>query len=89
MKLTTKNLNFYGKTCSSDIMEFERKDRAEWRKLWVSWKTLKFGLRDFKTREPNLPEGLSETAFCMYTGSHRLVNIKGVCKKSADTSSVF
>lgn len=85
MKLITKEIDLYGNKCSAHLMEFDKTDTTEWQKLWNSWKTLKMGLRAYKTREPNLPEGLSETAFCMYSGSHRLVDIKGNCNKSADT----
>jgi hypothetical protein len=85
MRLVTREIDLYGTICSADLMEFDKSDTEEWLKLWDSWKTLKMGLRAYKTREPNLPEGLSETAFCMYSGSHRLVDIKGNCNKSADT----
>lgn len=43
------------------------------------------GLRAYQSRESNLPEGLSETAFCMYSGSARLIDIHGNCNRSADT----
>ncbi len=85
MKLITENIDLYGTTCQAELMEFDKADAKQWKKLWNSWKELKMGLREYKTREPNLPEGLSETAFCMYSGSHRLIDIKGNCNKSADT----
>jgi len=86
MRLETRNLNFYGEICLTEIMIFDSlNDRIEWRRLWQSWITLKMGLRAYQSREPNLPEGLSESAFCIYSGSARLINIYGKCNKSADT----
>ena len=85
MKLITENINLYGTRCQAELMKFDKDDSKQWIKLWNSWKNLKLGLREYKTREPNLPEGLSETAFCMYSGSLRLIDIKGSCNKSADT----
>lgn len=86
MRTATQNLNFYGNTCSADIMIFDDpNDRIEWRRLWQSWVTLKMGLRAYQSREPILSEGLSETAFCMYSGSVRLINVHGNCNSSADT----
>jgi hypothetical protein len=34
-------------------------------------------MRDYKSREPNFPEGLSEVAFCLYSGSNRFIALKG------------
>lgn len=88
MELITQNINLYGSSCQAELMKFDEEDSKQWIILWDSWKNLKLGLREYKTREPNLPEGLSETAFCMYSGSLRLIDIKGSCNKSADTYNI-
>ena len=43
------------------------------------------GMRDYKSREPNFPEGLSEVAFCIYSGSERFISLKGKSSASFDT----
>ena len=49
------------------------------------WKKLKLGMRDYKSREPNFPEGLSEVAFCIYSGSKRFITLQGKSSASFDT----
>ena len=38
-----------------------------------------------RAREPNFPEGLSEVAFCLYSGSKRFISLKGGVNSSFDT----
>jgi hypothetical protein len=89
LELIKKEIDLFGNHCMADLMEFNKRDTQEWISLWNSWKTLKMGLRNYKSREPNLPEGLSETAYCMYSGSHRLIEIYGNCNRSADTYNLI
>jgi hypothetical protein len=66
-------------------MDFDESDGKKWKNLFDMWKKLKFGLRDYKSREPNFPEGLSEVAFCLFSGSKRFISLKGKSSASFDT----
>ena len=85
MRKIEQKINLYGKICKAEMMEFGEEDKEQWKKLWNTWMDLKLGLRSYEVREPNLSEGLSEIAFCIYTGSKRLLNVTGGCNASADS----
>lgn len=82
MEIKTHEAKVFGQKCTIDLMHFSRADGKAWKKLFDSWKSLKLGLRNFKTREPNFPEGLSEVAFCLYSKSCRML-AKKKCKASS------
>ena len=42
-------------------------------------------MREYKLREPNFPEGLSEVAFCLFSRSKRFISLKGKSSASFDT----
>tara|TARA_Y100001958_G_C21009824_1_gene390369 strand:- start:154 stop:720 length:567 start_codon:yes stop_codon:yes gene_type:complete len=77
MQIKEHKAKVFGKECLVQLMHFEDKDAKEWKRLFDSWKKLKLGLKKYKTREPNFPEGLSEVAFCLYSGSNRFISLKG------------
>lgn len=81
-KIKTK---VYGSDCELDVMEFDKSDGKEWKNLFDLWINLKLGLRSYKSREPNIPEGISEIAFCLWSKSVRFVKIKGSSSSSFDT----
>lgn len=86
MKIRNYDAKVFGEKCILELMEFDKEDRKKWKTLFDSWKKLKFGLRNFQSREPNFPEGLSEVAFCMFSGSKRYINLKaGNISASFDT----
>lgn len=85
MKIEKHKINVFGKQCVAELMSFDKQDRKNWKKLFDTWKNLKFGLREYKSREPNFPEGLSEVAFCLYSGSKRFISLKGGANSSFDT----
>lgn len=85
MELTTETINLYGTNCKAEVMKFEEEDIKQWLRLWNSWTTLRSGLKEYESRGPALSEGLSETAYCIYSGSVRLINVSGNCDTSADT----
>lgn len=66
-------------------MSFDDTDRRAWKILFDSWKKLKLGMRAYESREPNFPEGLSEVAYCLWSGSSRKINTRGVSNSSFDT----
>ncbi len=77
MEIKDHKTMVFGKDCTIQLMHFNKNDAREWKRLFDSWKKLKFGLRKYKSREPNFPEGLSEVAFCLYSGSNRFISLKG------------
>jgi len=77
MKLIKYKTKVFGIDCCLELMDFDKSDGKNWKKLFDMWKSLKFGMRDYKSREPNFPEGLSEVAFCLYSGSKRFISLQG------------
>lgn len=88
MEIKTHKAKVFGQNCLLNLMEFDRRDAKKWKKLFDAWKKLKMGMREYKSREPNFPEGLSEVAFCLYSGSGRLLSLKGKASSSFDTFNV-
>lgn len=85
MKIEKFKAKVFGRDCILELMSFNKKDGKTWKELFDMWKKLKMGLRDYKSREPNLPEGLSEVAFCIFSGSKRFISIQGKSSGSFDT----
>ena len=85
MKIEKHKTKVFGEECHVELMHFNQKDKKEWKKLFDSWKKLKFGLREYEAREPNFPEGLSEVAFCLYSDSNRFISLTGNANSSFDT----
>lgn len=85
MKIKKYKALVFGEPCVVELMSFTKSDAKEWKKLFDLWKELKLGMRKYRSREPNLPEGLSETAFCLYSGSKRFVSLSGNSSASFDT----
>ncbi|HMS23652.1 MAG TPA: Bsp6I family type II restriction endonuclease [Candidatus Saccharibacteria bacterium] len=83
MKTITIQTTVYGEPSTLELMEFDELDKLKWKELFDSWKKLKLGMRDYKSREPNFPEGLSESAYCIWSGSKRFI------KASAGTNASF
>ncbi len=53
----------FGEECTLDVMDFKKSDGKKWKEIFDLWRGLKMGMREYKSREPNFPEGLSEVAF--------------------------
>lgn len=49
----------------ADIIEFEEKDRKKLLEIYNTWRTLCTKLNEMQARSVNLPEGLSESSFCL------------------------
>jgi hypothetical protein len=75
----------YGAVCTLTLLEFIEDDRAAWKKLFDTWAFLTNGMKGFKSRGVNLPEGISESAYCLLTGSCRLVSGTNLPNSSFDT----
>jgi len=78
-KIKTK---VFGEECSLEIMDFTKSDGNKWKSTFDLWRGLKMGMRDYKSREPNFPEGLSEVAFCLWSGSSRFISAYGLSNTS-------
>lgn len=58
----------------ADIFQLE--DLNLLQTIYQDWRSLSDKLRSLNARAINLPEGLSEVAFCLFTGTYRLNNPK-------------
>lgn len=85
MKTVTIETTVFNENCKLKLMEFDNEDRQIWKELFESWKKLKLGMRNYKSREPNFPEGLSEVAYCLWSGSSRFISASGLSSTSFDT----
>lgn len=85
MEITRERLIVFGEDCLVELMSFDENDGIKWKELFDQWRGLKMGMRDYKSREPNFPEGLSEVAFCLYSGSKRFISLHGSSSSSFDT----
>jgi hypothetical protein len=75
----------FDEDCSLEIMDFVKSDGKKWKTIFDLWRGLKMGMRDYKSREPNFPEGLSEVAFCLWSGSSRFISAYRLSNTSFDT----
>ncbi len=75
----------FGEKCTMELMSFSRKDARKWKNLFDMWRDLRIGIHNYKSRGINFPEGLSEIAFCVYSGSKRIVSLHGKSSVSFDT----
>lgn len=85
MEIKEHKAKVFGQNCVVKLMHFSKADGKKWKQLFDVWKKLKFGMRDYASREPNFPEGLSEVAFCLYSGSNRFISLQGNANSSFDT----
>lgn len=81
-KIKTK---VFGEECSLEIMDFTKADGKKWKEVFDFWRKLKMSMREYKSREPNFPEGLSEVAFCLWSKSSRFIKARGLSNTSFDT----
>ena len=77
MKNYTDKILIQGKKYEAVLLKTEKKDRSEIRKLYRSWLVLKKGLKNFESRAPNLPEGISESAFSLAFNCPRVLEVRG------------
>ena len=80
MRIENRMITVFGEQVNARIQIFEEVDREIMYDMWNAWITLKNILQSYGGRSPNLPEVLSEGAWCLYSGSVRLIE-----PTSADT----
>ncbi len=85
MNITKIDTVIFSEKCTIEIMSFVKEDTKIWKEIFDLWYSLKIALRKYKAREPNLPEGLSEIAFCLWSGSSRFISAKNLSNTSFDT----
>ncbi len=81
-KLTTLILPEGTFTVPTD--HFDHNDRENLKHVYNHWRELCVQLNDLNARSINLPEGLSETAFCVFTNSVRVVKSINGANSSMD-----
>lgn len=57
---------------NSNVMVFDNSDVDRLKKIYISWRNLCSSLSEIEARNINLPEGLSEPAFCLAKGMVRV-----------------
>ncbi|MBT4191860.1 MAG: Bsp6I family type II restriction endonuclease [Candidatus Diapherotrites archaeon] len=66
MKEETREITIDKNKVKVDIQIFEKKDAKKLKTLYKLWIPLNKGMKLFKARGINLPEGISESAFCIH-----------------------
>ena len=77
MREENRQLTIGGLPCNLTVLIFEDHDRNRIRQLYKSWIELFDGMREFHSRGINLPEGISESAFCLEYDCARALNVQG------------
>jgi len=85
MKEEVREIKINGKTFKALLMIIEKKDRAFLKGLFEDWKKANEGVKRMSTRGINLPEALSEGAFCLFFPSARVIKVYGKTSGSFDT----
>lgn len=74
MKIVPKTLNLPEGSFNTAVQIFEESDRDTLKTIYKNWRSLCAHLRALDARAVNLPEGLSEGAFCLEMGVARVVS---------------
>lgn len=85
MRVQKHKAKVFGEKCEVELMHFSQTDSKKLKRLFKSWIKLTLGMKDFRSRGVNIPEGLSEVSFCIHSGSTRLLSLKGPSSSSFDT----
>ena len=84
MKFKKEKILIEGKYYEAELQYFEKSDQKHIKELYSYWKKLRSGMKEMKTRHPNLPEGISEGAFAIFFNSPRLIKVFGKTSGSFD-----
>jgi len=68
MREEAHSVRLEGALCTVKLLFIEEDDRAQLRQLFDAWKQLFTGMQKFRARRINMPEGISESAFCLEYG---------------------
>lgn len=70
MKEEIREIVIAGEKTKVNLLFVEESDRSALKKLYDYWCTLNNGMKKFRSRGINLPEGISESAFCLCFNSN-------------------
>ena len=87
MDIVVKNFIIQSESQTLKFLKVDDSDKKKWKEVFDHWKTLKLAMREYGAREPNFPEGLSEVAFCLWSGSVRKISCSG-SHSSFDTFNI-
>jgi len=85
MKRIIKKLKIEGRLHKVELMIIEKKDRAFLKRLFEEWKKTNEDVKKIGTRGINLPESFSESCFCLFFPSARVIKVHGKTSGSFDT----
>ncbi len=85
MRQETQELTIAGTPCTATLQYIDSTDRPRIRELYDAWRTLSDKLQDFDARGTNIPEALSESAFCLEYNAARVLKVQGPTSGSFDT----
>lgn len=77
MKEITKSIRLDKKNCTVRLLIIEESDRRRLKILYNTWRKLFDLLKKFRARGITLPEGISESAFCLEFNSARVLDVQG------------
>ena len=78
MKIEWKEYNINGETINALISTHEKGDRVLLKRLYLEWKKVSDGIKAISTRGLNIPEAITENAFCIFfKDCVRIVTQKG------------
>ncbi len=74
MRIEEKRLSIFGQEKKVKIQIFEESDSKKLYKMWKLFLALRDLSKRYKGRSPNMPEVISEGAWCLLTGSVRILS---------------
>jgi len=77
MKIGKEELIVNGSKVKAIVSIPEKKDRSMLKKLFFAWKTLNDAIKKISTRGINIPEAITENAFCLFFPSRRVIKVFG------------
>jgi len=84
MKKGQKEVVIGGKKCKLSLLYIEKSDRKKIKDMYSDWRKLSNQVKNFSGRFVNIPEALSESAFCLEFNSARVLGVS-VGASSFDT----
>jgi len=81
MKIDWQEYDINGKKINALVSIHEKGDKQSLKLLYTEWKKLSYGIKAISTRGVNIPEAITENAFCLFfKDCVRIVKLKkGKC----------